>query len=51
MTLIYNPTTVLARRAALQYAYMGFQLRYTGAIRSLVWARGGGDSYAEMRKT
>ena len=41
MTAIYDPTIVLARRVALQYAYMGFQLRYTAAIRSLVWARGG----------
>lgn len=37
----YNPTTLLNKRTALQYAYMGFQLRHTGAIKSLVWARGG----------
>lgn len=37
----YNPTTLLAKRAALQYAYAGYRLRYAAAIKSLVWARGG----------
>lgn len=41
MTRIYNPTTVLARREALQYAYNGYQLRFTAAIKALVWSRGG----------
>lgn len=40
MTL-HNPTALLAKRAALQYAYAGYRLRYTAAIKSLVWARGG----------
>ena len=41
MTLIHDPTTLLAKRDALQYAYAGFHLRYTAAIKSLVGARGG----------
>lgn len=41
MTRLYNPTTLLAKNAALYYAYAGFNLRFTGAIKSLVWARGG----------
>lgn len=40
MTL-HNPTTLLAKREALQYAYAGFRLRYTAAIKSLIWSRGG----------
>lgn len=41
MTRLYNPTVLLAKREALQCAYAGFRLRYTAAIKSLVWARGG----------
>lgn len=31
----------MAKRYALQYAYAGYCLRYTSAIKSLMWARGG----------
>lgn len=41
MTRIYNPTTALNKLAGLQYAYNGYQLRFTAAIKALVWSRGG----------
>jgi len=40
MTRPYNPTTLLNKLAVLQYAYMGYPLRFTAAIKVLVWSRG-----------
>ncbi len=40
MTL-HNPTTALNKLAVLQYAYNGYPLRFTAAIKVLVWSRGG----------
>lgn len=41
MTPIRNPSALLAKRSALQSAYVGFKIRYTAAIKALVWSRGG----------